>query len=59
MTIINNLPNYYEDYPFIVARRVDCDWWFYGAYGTRTRAADVACEVGGEVFTTDEVEPLF
>jgi hypothetical protein len=54
-TIINNLPDYYTAYPFLVARRVDDDWWFYGSYNTRERAADVAWREDGEVFTSDEV----
>ena len=56
MTIINNLPDYFTEYPYMVARRVDDDWWFYGCYKTHARAADAAWEVGGEVFTADEAE---
>lgn len=56
MTTINNLPNYYTNYPFLVARRVDGNWWFWGCYSTRERAARVAWDEDGEVFTSDEVE---
>lgn len=56
MTTINNLPDYFTEYPFLVARRVDGDWWFWGSYKTRERAANAAWDNDGEVFTSDEVE---
>ena len=56
MTIINNLPKCAADYPYIVARFVDGNWWFWGAYSDRRRAANAAWEEDGEVFTQDEVE---
>ena len=55
-TIINNLPDYYTAYPYMVARLYEGDWWFYGCYNTRERAAEVAWREDGEVFTVDEVE---
>lgn len=56
MTIINNLSNYYTEYPYQVARCVDGDWWYWGSYKTHSNAADAAWEIGGEVFKTEEVE---
>ena len=56
MTIINNLPKCAADYPYIVARFVEGNWWFWGAYSDRRRAANAAWEEDGEVFTQDEVE---
>ena len=56
MTIINNLPDYYTEYPFLVARVYEGNWWFWGCYKTHERAADAAWECGGEVFRLEEVE---
>lgn len=49
MTTINNLPTYATDYRFVVAREVDGDFWFWGAYSTRQKAEQVAEEIGGTV----------
>lgn len=47
---INNVPEYAkEKSKYIVARYVDGEWWFYGAYDKGT-AGNVATDVGGEVF---------
>lgn len=47
---INNVPEYAkENDKYIVARYVDNEWWFYGAYDKGT-AGNVATDVGGEVF---------
>lgn len=48
--IINNVPKYAKEKGnYIVARYVDGEWWFYGAYDKGT-AGKVATDVGGEVF---------
>lgn len=47
---INNVPEYAKEKgKYIVARYVDGEWWFYGAYDEGT-AGNVATDVGGEVF---------
>lgn len=47
---INNVPEYAKEKgKYIVARYVDNEWWFYGAYEEGT-AGKVATDVGGEVF---------
>lgn len=47
---INNVPEYAKEKgKYIVARYVDGEWWFYGAYDKGT-AGNVATDVGGEVF---------
>jgi hypothetical protein len=46
---INNKPNYAEDYEFIVARYVDGEYWFYGAYSDGFKADNVASEIGEAV----------
>ena len=53
---INNLPNNYKDYTYVVARRVDGDLWFWGCFNDYNRAIDVALEVGGETWATESVE---
>lgn len=46
---INNLPNYANDYEFIVARKSGGEYWFWGAYSDVTRAERAAMEIGGAV----------
>ena len=47
---INNVPEYAKEKgKYIVARYVDGEWWFYGAYD-KGPAGNVATDVGGEVF---------
>lgn len=47
--MINNLPTYANEYKYIVARRVDGELWFWGAWNDRNKANEVAIEIGGEV----------
>lgn len=44
---INNIASYAESKKFIVAREVDGDLWFYGAWDDRDQANEAALEVGG------------
>ena len=46
---INNYPEYADKYNYIVAREVEGEYWFYGAYD-RLKADAVAREVNGKVF---------
>ena len=39
---INNKPAYADDYEFIVARKVDNEFWFFGAYSDGFKADNVA-----------------
>ena len=48
---IKNLPGYANDYTYVVARKVDGEWWFWGAYNDFTTAGDAAWEIDGDVFT--------
>ena len=50
LTIINNLPKNVTDYKYIVAREVNGEWWFYGAYNEGSKAEQAAVECGGEIF---------
>lgn len=47
---INNEPKYANDYEFIVARKVDNEYWFYGAYENGFKAEQVALEINGVIF---------
>ena len=43
---INNKPAYADDYEFIVARKVDDEFWFWGAYENGFIADRIASEIG-------------
>lgn len=45
---ILNVPRYAADYRYIVARRVDGDLWFYGAWNDADKANEVALDIDGE-----------
>lgn len=47
--MIYNMPDYAKGYKYIVARRVDGDLWFWGAWNDRNTANAVALDIGGEV----------
>ena len=53
---INNVPQYASNYRYIIARRVDTELWFYGAYNDRNKANEVASEVGGITFDMEDEE---
>ena len=46
---VNNQPEYASRYEFVVARMVDDELWFYGAYRDGFKADQVASEVYGIV----------
>lgn len=50
LDFIKNLSENALDYPYIVARLVEGDYWFYGAYNDKMRAHMVAAEIAGVVF---------
>lgn len=53
---ICNLPNEIE-YPFIVARHIEDEMWFWGQYDDFQRASDAALELGnGFVFEVEKGE---
>ena len=49
MIKINNLPAYADNYKFVVARRIDGELWFWGAWNDRNKANEAAREIGGMV----------
>ena len=54
MMNINNVPAYAENMKYIVARRVNGQYWFWGAWNDRDRANEVAIEVGCVVFCNEQ-----
>lgn len=44
-----NAPDYASHYEFVVAREIDGDYWFWGAYSDGFKATQVAYEVNGIV----------
>lgn len=49
MMNLMNMPEYANDYEFVVAREVDGDYWFWGAYENGFKADQIAHEIGGVV----------
>ena len=49
MMNLMNMPEYANDYEFVVAREIDGDFWFWGAYENGFKAEQVAMEIGGVV----------
>lgn len=51
MKKINNLPKYAWEYGYVVAREVDGEFWFYGAFpGIKTAQAAVKEINNGVIF---------
>ena len=48
---IKNLPNWANEYQFVVARKVNGNWWFYDATNDFELAGEIARDCNGEVFT--------
>lgn len=52
--MIKNVPAYALGYPYFVAREVNGELWFWGAYRNQWNAADAAEEIGGRVCKAEE-----
>lgn len=46
---IMNMPEYANHYEFVVAREIDGELWFWGAYADGFKADQVAHDVAGVV----------
>lgn len=44
-----NAPEHASHYEFVVAREVDGNLWFYGAYADGFKAGQAAHEIGGVI----------
>lgn len=49
MNEIYNLPIYAKGYKYIVARDIDGELWFWGAWDDRNKANEAALELGNGV----------
>jgi len=47
--MIKNMPDYANDYEFVVVRECDGDLWFWGAYTNGFKAEQVAMGIGGSI----------
>lgn len=56
MIKVNNVPEYAKDYAYMVARDCDGELWFWGSFNDCGKAHQVASEVDGQAFHTDEIE---
>lgn len=57
--MIKNIPAYAHDYDFIVARNIDGDFWFWGAYATYDEAVRASAQVAdSDVFRTSSIQNL-
>lgn len=55
MIKVENIPDYAENYEFIVAREVGCEYFFWGAWSDREKANEIALELGdASVFKTKD-----
>jgi hypothetical protein len=46
---IQNMPEYADHYEFVVAREIDGELWFWGAYADGYKADQVAHDITGVV----------
>ena len=49
MLNLMNAPESASHYEFVVAREIDGDFWYWGAYSDGWKADQVAYEIGGVV----------
>ena len=49
MSTVKNLPEYANEYKYIVASQVDGDLLFWGAWNNMKKAIKAAEEIGGKV----------
>ena len=57
--MIHNLPKTASEYRFVVAREIDGDLWYWGAYNDWVKAHDAAVKINGVVLSQGwEIIPL-
>ena len=49
-----NIPDYADDYKYMVLRECDRELWFYGAYDDKATADRARDEVNGYICTREE-----
>lgn len=55
---VNNVSENAHNYPWMVIRLVDGEWWYYGAWNDVKKAAQAAADVGGAVVPSGVVEDV-
>jgi hypothetical protein len=56
MVEINNVPKTAYKYRFIVARIVDNEYWYWGAYNGPLDAFKAASEISGQIFRIEDIK---
>lgn len=51
---VKNYQTYANSYPYIVAKVVNGEAWFYGAYESEERCREVVNELGGGIIIINE-----
>lgn len=51
---IKNMPDYASEFPYIVAREVEGELWFWGVYEDGERADEVAEQINGIVLEVEK-----
>ena len=55
MTVkVQNVASYAKDYKYIVAKRVNGELWFWGAWNDKNKANAVALELGNGVVVKND-----
>lgn len=50
------LADNFTKYPYIVARRANGEFWYWGSFKSRANANEAALSVNGITYQTEEVE---
>ena len=54
MMTIQNVPEYAKNYKYIVARRVDGELYFWGAWNDKDKANNISHELGDGIVIINE-----
>lgn len=54
MMTIQNMPEYAKNYKYIVARRVDGELYFWGAWNDKDKANSISHELGDGIVIVNE-----
>ena len=52
---VNNVIKNARNYPWMVVRFVDGEWWYYGSWTDVEKAVRMAADIGGAVVPSDVV----
>ena len=54
MMTIQNVPKYAKNYKYIVARQVDGEFYFWGAWNDKDKANNISHELGDGIIIVNE-----